>query len=134
MQRTTEIQQEWWTLRAEATWGNVPAGQDVVALRAENDQLRRALAGRAVIDQARGMMMILAPCHRGAARKLLVDVSRQCDARLPEVAAALVSAWEGKPLPEHIQRAMRRTVRRFNADTQGRASRPSSGSSRRKRP
>lgn len=28
-------------MRAEATWGNAPAGQDVVALRAENDQLRR---------------------------------------------------------------------------------------------
>ncbi|MER6184900.1 ANTAR domain-containing protein [Streptomyces sp. NPDC001652] len=134
MQRTTVIQQERWDLRAEATWGNAPAGQDVVALRAENDQLRRALAGRAVIDQARGMMMILTPCHRGAARKLLVDVSRQCDARLPEVAAALVAAWEGKPLPEPMQRAMRRTVRRFHADTQGRDSRPSSGSSRRKRP
>ena len=25
MQRTTVIQQEWWDLRAEATWGNTPA-------------------------------------------------------------------------------------------------------------
>ncbi|WP_327721823.1 ANTAR domain-containing protein [Streptomyces sp. NBC_00490] len=134
MQRTTVIQQERWDLRAKATWGNAPAGQDVVALRAENDQLRRALASRAVIDQARGMVMILTPCHRGAARKLLVDVSRQCDTRLPEVAAALIAAWEGKPLPEHMQRAMRRTVRRFNTDTQGCDSRPSTGPSRRKRP
>ncbi|WP_204269061.1 ANTAR domain-containing protein, partial [Klebsiella aerogenes] len=46
--------------------------QDVVALRAEIDQLRRALAGRAVIDQAYGMVMVLAPCRRGPARKLLV--------------------------------------------------------------
>ncbi|MGW7203039.1 ANTAR domain-containing protein [Streptomyces sp. NPDC054837] len=134
MQRTTVIQQERWDLRAEATWGNAPAGQDAVALRAENDQLRRALASRAAIDQARGMMMILTPCHRGAARKLLVDVSRQCDAQLSEVAAALVGAWEGKPLPGHIQKAMRRTVRRFHADTQGCDSRPSSGSPRRKTP
>ncbi|MFD9115874.1 ANTAR domain-containing protein [Streptomyces bottropensis] len=101
MQRTTMIQQEWWDLRAEATWGNTPAGQDVVALRAENDQLRRALAGRAVIDQARGMVMVLTPCRRGAARKLLVDVSRKCDARLPEVAAALVAAWEGASRSRH---------------------------------
>lgn len=50
MQRTTVIQQEWWELRVEATWGNTSAGQGVVALRAENDQLRRALAGRAVIE------------------------------------------------------------------------------------
>ncbi|MFD9131735.1 ANTAR domain-containing protein [Streptomyces bottropensis] len=130
MQRTTMIQQEWWDLRAEATWGNTPAGQDVVALRAENDQLRRALAGRAVIDQARGMVMVLTPCRRGAARKLLVDVSRKCDARLPEVAAALVAAWEGKPLPAHMQRALRRTLRLFHAENQGCGSRQPGGSSR----
>lgn len=52
------------------------------------------------------MLMVLALCRRGAARMLLVDVSRQCDAGLAEVAAALVAAWEGKPLPEHMQRAM----------------------------
>ena len=72
-----------------------PAAQDLVALRAENDQLRRALAGRAVIDQARGMVMVLTPCRRGPARNLLVDMSRQCDTKLPEAAAALVATWEG---------------------------------------
>lgn len=43
MQRTTVLQEDWWNLRAEATWGNASAGQDLVAPRAENDQLRRAL-------------------------------------------------------------------------------------------
>ncbi|MBO3680450.1 ANTAR domain-containing protein [Streptomyces sp. NEAU-YJ-81] len=130
MQRASVIQEEWWEQRAEATWGNAPAGQDVVALRAENDQLRRALAGRAVIDQARGMVMVLTPCRRGAAGDLLVDVSRQCDAGLPEVAAALVGAWEGKPLPGRIQRELRRTLRRFHAENQGCDSRQPGGSSR----
>jgi len=119
MQRTTVLQEDWWKLRAEATWGNASAGQDLVALRAENDQLRRALAGRAVVDQARGMVMVLTPCSRGAARNLLVDVSRQCDTRLPEVAAAVVAAWEGKPLPERMQRALRRALRRFHAEDRG---------------
>ncbi|MGP4090410.1 ANTAR domain-containing protein [Streptomyces sp. KR55] len=126
MQRTSVIQEEWWDLRAEATWGNASAGQDVVALRAENDQLRRALAGRAVIDQARGMVMVLTPCRRGAARDLLVDVSRQCNVKLPEAAAALVAAWEGKPLPVRMQRALRR----FHAENQRCNSRPPGGSSR----
>ncbi|MFD3503410.1 ANTAR domain-containing protein [Streptomyces sp. NPDC058678] len=130
MQRTTVIQEEWWELRAEATWGNASAGRDVVALRAENDQLWRALAGRAVIDQARGMVMVLTPCSRGTARKLLVDVSRQCDARLPEVAAVLVAAWEGKPLPERMHRVLRRTLRRFHAENQECDSRRPGGSSR----
>jgi hypothetical protein len=130
MQRTNVLPEDWWKLRAEATWGNASAGQDLVALRAENDQLRRALAGRAVIDQARGMVMVLTPCSRGAARNLLVDISRQCDTRLQEVAAVLVAAWEGKPLPERIQRALRRTLRRFHVEDQKHDARQPGKSSR----
>ncbi|MFJ4937054.1 ANTAR domain-containing protein [Streptomyces pseudovenezuelae] len=96
--------------------GERVGGQDLDALRAENDQLRRALAGRAVIDQARGMMMVLTPCSRGAARNLLVDISRQCHTKLPQVAAALVAGWEGKPLPEQMQLALRRGLRRLHAE------------------
>ncbi|EDY57763.1 conserved hypothetical protein [Streptomyces sviceus ATCC 29083] len=103
-------------MRAEATWGNAAAGDDLVALRAENDQLRRALAGRAVIDQARGMMMALTPCSRATARDLLVDISRQCHTKLAEVAAAMVAAWEGKPLPERMQRALRHALGRLYAE------------------
>ncbi|MFF4060214.1 ANTAR domain-containing protein [Streptomyces sp. NPDC001668] len=116
MHRTTLLQEDYWKLRAEATWGNAAAGEDLVALRAENDQLRRALAGRAGIDQARGMMMVLTPCSRGTARDLLVDISRQSNTKLSEVAAAMVAAWEGKPLPERMQRALRRALRRLYAE------------------
>jgi hypothetical protein len=37
MQRTSVIQEEWWDLKTEVSWGNAPVGQDVVALLAEND-------------------------------------------------------------------------------------------------
>ena len=57
-----------------------PGGQDVVALRAENDPLRRALAGRAVIDQA----------------------------SFSEAAGALVAAWADESLPVRMQCALRR--------------------------
>jgi hypothetical protein len=130
MHRTTLLQEDYWKLRAEATWGNAAAGEDLVALRAENDQLRRALAGRAVIDQARGMMMVLTPCSRGTARDLLVDISRQCHTKLPEVAAAMVAAWEGKPLPQPMQRALRRALRRLYADDRGCDSPPADEPSR----
>ncbi|MFJ1971147.1 ANTAR domain-containing protein [Streptomyces sp. NPDC087903] len=133
MQRTGVVQEEWWNLTAEVAWGNASAGQDVVALRAENDQLRRALAGRAVIDQARGMVMVLTPCRRGTARHLLVDVSRRCDVKLPVVAAALVAAWEGEPLPSPIHRALLRALRRLHAEDQGCGTRPPDGPSRRGR-
>ncbi|MEH0471671.1 ANTAR domain-containing protein [Streptomyces sp. B21-097] len=130
MHRTTLLHEDYGKLRAEATWGNASAGEDLVALRAENDQLRRALAGRAVIDQARGMMMVLNPCSRGTARDLLVDISRQCDTKLPEVSAAMVAAWEGKLLPERMQRALRRVLRRLYAEDRRCDSPPADESSR----
>ncbi|MEV7890433.1 ANTAR domain-containing protein [Streptomyces sp. NPDC002817] len=130
MHRTTLLREDHWKLRAEATWGNAATGKDLVALRAESDQLRRALAGCAVIDQARGMMMILTPCRHGTAGDLLVDISRQCHTKLPEVAAAIVAAWEGKPLPRPMHRAQRHALRRLHADDQGHGSSPADEPSR----
>ncbi|MFD4561230.1 ANTAR domain-containing protein [Streptomyces sp. NPDC058469] len=118
MHRTTMLPGDWWDLTAENSVED-PAGQDVVTLRAEIDQLRRALAGRAVIDQACGMVMVLAPCRRGPARNLLVDISRQCNTKLPEVAAAVVAAWEGEPLSRLMQRALRHALRRLYAEDRG---------------
>lgn len=115
MHRTTMLPENWWDLRAEAVAGNA-AVQDVVALRAEIDQLRRALAGRPVIDQACGMVMVLAPCPRGPARNLLVDMERQCNTTLPVVSSAMIAAWEGEPLPPLMQRALRHALRRLYAE------------------
>ncbi|WP_406482020.1 ANTAR domain-containing protein [Streptomyces sp. NBC_01615] len=123
MHRTAMLPKGWWNLRAEASAedpvGRDPAGQDVVALRAEIDQLRRALAGRAVVDQACGMVMVLAPCRREPTRNLLVDVARQCNTKLPDVAAALVATWEGEPLSRLMQRGLRRALRRLYSEDRG---------------
>jgi hypothetical protein len=117
--RTAMLPKHWWGLRAKASVEEDPAGQDVVALRAEIDQLRRAPAARAVVDQACGMVMVLAPCRRGPARSLLVDISRQCNTELPDVAAALVATWEGEPLSRLMQRGLRRALRRLYAEDRG---------------
>ncbi|MFH8701559.1 hypothetical protein [Streptomyces chartreusis] len=61
-----------------------------------------------VIDQACGMVMVLAPCRRGPATNLLVDISRQCNTSLPDVAAAVVAAWEEEGDSPLMQRALRR--------------------------
>ncbi|MFD9324505.1 ANTAR domain-containing protein [Streptomyces sp. NPDC060065] len=120
MHRTAMLPETWWDLTVEALApAGGPAGEDVSALRAEIDQLRRALTGRTAIDQACGMVMVLAPCRSGAARGLLADVSRQCDVTLPEVAAALIAAWEGEPLAWPTQQALRRALRRFYAEDRG---------------
>ncbi|MFD7004259.1 ANTAR domain-containing protein [Streptomyces mirabilis] len=133
MHRTTMLPGDWWDLTAE-TSAEDPAGEDVVALRAEVHQLRRALAGSAVIDQACGMVMVLAPCRRGPAKNLLVDMSRQCHTSLPEVAAAVVAAWEGEPLSRLMQRALRRALRRFYAEDRGCDSPPADEPTGRGRP
>ncbi|MFJ2237663.1 ANTAR domain-containing protein [Streptomyces sp. NPDC087859] len=123
MQRTTMLPENWWDLRAEAVAGTA-AARDVVALRAEIEQLQRALAGRMVIDQACGMVMVLAPCRRGPARNLLMTMARECNTKLPDVAAAVVAAWEGAPLSRPMQRALRHALRRLYAEDQGGDSRP----------
>lgn len=115
MHRRTSLPETWWDEPAE-DWAENATGQDAAKLRAEIDQLRRALAGRMVIDQACGMVMILAPCRRGPARNLLVDISRQCNASLPDVSAAVIAAWEGEPLSRLMQRALRHALRRFYAE------------------
>ncbi|MET9897204.1 ANTAR domain-containing protein [Streptomyces sp. NPDC006446] len=133
MHRTTMLPEDRRDLTAEASVAD-PAGEDVVALRAEVDQLRRALAARTVIDHACGMVMVLAPCRRGPARNLLVDMSRQCHTGLPEVAAAVVAAWEGEPLSRSMQRALRRALRRLYAEDRGCDSPPAGEPTGRGRP
>ncbi len=115
MRRTITIRAEGWNVTAEATWESGRPAQEVAALRAEIDQLRRMMAARTVVDQACGMVMALTPCRRAAARGLLVDVARQCDLGLREVAAALVATTEDTSLPVQMHRALRRALRRFHA-------------------
>lgn len=101
-------------------------------LHAEVDQPGLAPAAGAVVDQACGMVMVLVPCRREPARNLLVDVSRQCNTGLPEVASALVATWEGEPLPGRVRHALRHALRRLHAEDRGCDSRPTdetSGSS-----
>ncbi|MDO0914856.1 ANTAR domain-containing protein [Streptomyces sp. DT2A-34] len=102
-------------LRTVPSEGDAVLLAEVVELRARNDQLGRALASRAVIDQARGMVMALAPCSSERAWDLLVDVSQHCNIKLRDVAAALVATTKGRILPEPIQRELRRALRRLHA-------------------
>jgi hypothetical protein len=133
MHRRTLLPENWWDTAADGR-AESAAGQDVAVLRAEIDQLRRALAGRTVIDQACGMVMILAPCRRGPARELLVDIARQCNASLPDVSTAVVAAWEGEPLSRLMQRALRHALRRLYAEDRRCDSTPAAESSGKGRP
>ncbi|MDX3265952.1 ANTAR domain-containing protein [Streptomyces sp. NPDC093228] len=95
--------------------GDAALRAEVVELGVRNEQLGRALASRAAIDQARGMVMALVPCSSERAWDLLVDVSPHCNIKLRDVAAALVATTKDRTLPVPIQRELRRAVRRLHA-------------------
>ncbi|MCD9875407.1 ANTAR domain-containing protein [Streptomyces guryensis] len=88
---------------------------EVVELRAGNEQLGRALVSRAVIDQARGMVMALAACSSERAWDLLVDVSQRCNVKLRDVAAALVATTKDEALPERVRQELRQALRRLRS-------------------
>ncbi|MFD4411125.1 ANTAR domain-containing protein [Streptomyces sp. NPDC058476] len=102
-------------LTVVASSGDAALLAEIVELRAKNDQLEQAMASRAVIDMARGMMMALTPCSSKRAWDLLVDVSQHCNVKLRDVAAALVTTTQDEPLPEQIQRELLRARRRLHA-------------------
>ncbi|MBQ0868182.1 ANTAR domain-containing protein [Streptomyces smyrnaeus] len=76
----------------------------VEELSAEVGQLRQALETRPVIDQARGMVMALAPCDADTAWQVLVRVSQHSNVKLRSVAAALVAGAEGTPVPKPVRK------------------------------
>ncbi|PNG23410.1 ANTAR domain-containing protein [Streptomyces cahuitamycinicus] len=102
-------------LRAVSSAADAALQTEVVELRVTNEQLKQALASHAVIDQARGMVMALAPCSSDRAWDLLVDVSQHCNIKLRDVAAALVATTKDRSLPEPIRRELRRALRRPHA-------------------
>ncbi|MFI6566160.1 ANTAR domain-containing protein [Streptomyces sp. NPDC050534] len=96
-----------------STAGDAGLLAEVDELRARNEQLEQALASRAVIDQARGMVMALAPCTSERAWDLLVDVSQRSNIKLRAVAAALVATTKDEALPEPVRQELRQALRRL---------------------
>ncbi|MDQ1046380.1 AmiR/NasT family two-component response regulator [Streptomyces sp. V4I2] len=111
MHQVTTPREEQRLLRTVPATGDADLLAEVVELRAKNEQLARALASRAVIDQARGMVMALAPCSSERAWDVLVEVSQHCNIKLRDVAAALVVTTNDRTLPEPVQRELRRALR-----------------------
>ncbi|WP_443071512.1 hypothetical protein [Streptomyces sp. NBC_01465] len=70
--------------------GDEALAAEVLELRAEKDQLLRTLSTRAVIDRARGMVMVLGPCSSET---------------------ALVGSAQDQPLPEQMHRELRRALK-----------------------
>ncbi|MEX1653271.1 ANTAR domain-containing protein [Streptomyces pseudovenezuelae] len=88
-------------------------------LRCSKEQLERALVSRAVIDQACGMVMALAPCTSESSWDLLVDVSQRCNIKLRDVAASLAATTKDAALPAPVRQELRQALRRLRPTNRG---------------
>jgi anti-anti-sigma regulatory factor len=87
----------------------------VHVLEEEVEQLRRAIASRPVIDQARGVLMALHACTSEEAWHLLREASQLSNTKLRTVAAAVTASAEsdGPPPPPEIRAALRTALARL---------------------
>ncbi|MFJ4470951.1 ANTAR domain-containing response regulator [Streptomyces sp. NPDC089424] len=83
-------------------------------LREEIEHLRRAIASRPVIDQARGILMATHSCTSDEAWHILREASQLSNTKLHTVAAAITSGAESEapPPPGEVREALRRALAR----------------------
>ena len=80
----------------------------VHALELEVEQLRTAMASRAVIEQAKGVLMLLTGCADQVAFDLLTHISSHTHRKVREVAQELVGSAIGRsPLPVDVKAILR---------------------------
>ncbi|MDN3250290.1 ANTAR domain-containing protein [Streptomyces sp. ZSW22] len=92
-----------------------PPAEQLHVLQEEVDQLRRAIASRPVIDQARGVLMALHACTSDEAWHILREASQLSNTKLRTVAAAVTAGAEsdGPPPPPEVRAALRAALARL---------------------
>jgi len=70
------------------------ASDVLTRLRAENDELRRALDSRPLIEQAKGLLMAERECSADQAFDFLVQMSQEWNVKVRDIAGGLVAAAE----------------------------------------
>jgi hypothetical protein len=80
----------------------------VHALQAEVEQLRAAMASRAAIEQAKGILMLLTCCSDQVAFDLLAHISSHTHRKVRDVAQVITASASGSaPLPADIRTIIR---------------------------
>jgi ANTAR domain len=80
----------------------------VRALETEVAQLRTAMASRAVIEQAKGVLMLLTGCADQVAFDLLTHMSSHTHRKVRDIASELVGSATGRcPLPDDVKAILR---------------------------
>ena len=97
---------------ADGPHAHPPAVDDeadrVHALETEVAQLRTAMASRAVIEQAKGVLMLLTGCGEERSFDLLTHISSHTHRKVREVAAELVASATGRvELPADVRTILR---------------------------
>jgi PAS domain-containing protein len=81
-----------------------PADDHVRSLETEVDQLRNAMASRAAIEQAKGILMLLMSCGDQVAFDLLAHISSHTHRKVRDVAVAIIESASGhRPLPDDVR-------------------------------
>jgi hypothetical protein len=96
-------------LCVDITSGRLAHDEDVVtALQTEVSQLRTAMASRATIEQAKGILMLLTSCSEQVAFELLAHMSSHTHRKVREVAQSIADSASGHaPLPEDLRTILR---------------------------
>lgn len=77
-------------------------------LETEVAQMRTAMASRAVIEQAKGILMLLAGCSDQVAFDVLTHISSTTHRKVRDLAVAITESACGRsPLPADVQEAIR---------------------------
>ncbi|MGY1621312.1 ANTAR domain-containing protein [Geodermatophilus sp. SYSU D00965] len=80
----------------------------VQALETEVCQLRTAMASRAAIEQAKGILMLLTSCGEQVAFDLLAHISSNCHRKVRDVAVAIAESAAGRSsLPADVRALIR---------------------------
>ena len=82
----------------------VSAVEQVRQLETEVENLRNAMASRASIEQAKGVLMLLMGCGDQVAFDLLAHISSHTHRKVRDVAVAIVESASGRtPLPDDVR-------------------------------
>ena len=93
---------------ADAAPATVHEDDRVQALELEVAQLRTAMSSRAVIEQAKGVLMLLTGCADTVAFDMLTHISSHTHRKVRDIASILVgSATGGCPLPDDVKAILR---------------------------
>jgi PAS domain-containing protein len=81
-----------------------PADDQVQRLSTEVEQLRSAMASRAAIEQAKGILMLLMGCGDQVAFDLLAHISSHTHRKVRDVAVCVIESASGRtPLPDDVR-------------------------------